>query len=447
MLVASNLADAGTGCILQVRAVLEQVVAAVALTDPNHGDLPWGRPEPTSASLGKGVGNLPPVLPTPPEDPDVTWRPATLGDAEALARLQAACYQVDGGYLMVAEEFRTEIGDENDDPARDTLIAATGDGAIVVFGALHVPGGEETERRCFSWGHVHPGFRRRGLGTFLMQWMEARAAQRFAAHDDGLPTVIRVSAYDTQADRIALFDRCGYVPVRYFSEMIRDLAAPTPTGDPPGRIEIRPWSDEHSEATRAVHNAAFADHWGSQPITEYSWKRWRDEFFLPDASFIAFDGNRVVAYLVSQMYPHDFASRGRTEAWIEGLGTVGSHRGRGIASALLIAAMTAYRSPRRPTPSREDEPGPSRPALQGAPEPEGDLAQLGGVLLDEQLIAQVVDRCLRQRPAQWCLHSRVRPGGDPGEATGNRLQAGVARHGHQQRLSRHGERAVERQGE
>ena len=283
------------------------------------------------------------MLPVPPGHPGLAWRPATLDDAEALARLQAVCYQADGGYLMVAEEFRTEIGDENDDPARDTLVAVAGDGEIVAFGALHIPGGEQTERRCFPWGHVHPGFRRLGLGTFLMQWMEARAAQRFTDHDDGLPTVIRVNAYDTQTDRIALFDRFEYTPVRYFSEMIRDLTAPMPAGEAPHGIEIQSWSEEHSEAARAVHNAAFADHWGSQPITEYSWKRWRDDFFLPDASFIAFDGDRAVAYLVSQIYPHDFESRRRTEAWIEGLGTVGSHRGRGIASALLITAMAAYR--------------------------------------------------------------------------------------------------------
>ena len=285
-----------------------------------------------------------PPLPEPPAVAGLTWRPAAFDDAAALARLHTACYEVDGGYLMVAEEFRDELDDDNDDIERDALVAVDGEGGIAAFVALHVPGGEATERRCFPWGNVHPAWRRRGIGRFLVAWSEARAAQRFAGYGDGLPTMIRLSAYDTQADRIALFQRSGYVPGRYFTEMIRDLSLPLPERAAPEGIEIRLWDDEHSEAARAVHNAAFADHWGSQPVTEYSWTKWRNEFWLPEASFVAFDGGEAVAYLHSAAYPHDFESRGRTEAWTEGLGTIGSHRGRGIASALLARAMEAYRT-------------------------------------------------------------------------------------------------------
>lgn len=275
--------------------------------------------------------------------PGLTWRAANLDDAEALARLHAACFEVDGGYLMVPSEYRDELDDENDDCERDTLVAADASGEVVAFTALHVPGGEVTERRCFPWGNVHPAWRRRGIGTFLLAWAEARAAERFAAFDDGLGTVIRLSAYETQADRIALFERSGYAATRWFTEMIRDLARPLPqVADPPG-IEVLDWTEDLSEAAREVHNEAFADHWGSQPVTEYSWNKWRNEFWLPDASFVAFDGERAVGYLKSSMFPHDFESRRRTEAWIEGLGTIRSHRGCGIGSALLLRAMEAYR--------------------------------------------------------------------------------------------------------
>jgi ribosomal protein S18 acetylase RimI-like enzyme len=50
-----------------------------------------------------------------------------------------------------------------------------------------------------------------------------------------------------------------------------------------------------------------------------------------------------VAYLISAMYPHDFESRRRREAWIEGLGTIQSHRGRGIASVMILEAFARFR--------------------------------------------------------------------------------------------------------
>jgi ribosomal protein S18 acetylase RimI-like enzyme len=125
--------------------------------------------------------------------------------------------------------------------------------------------------------------------------------------------------------------------------MLRRLDEPLPKAALPPGVEIHAWSDEVSEAARVVHNAAFADHWGSQPITAHAWDLWHDEFFLPGASFVAMDGSDLVGYLSGGMYPHDFESRGRTEGWIEGLGVVRSHRRRGIAAALLVAAMGAFR--------------------------------------------------------------------------------------------------------
>jgi mycothiol synthase len=280
---------------------------------------------------------------TSPSFPGLAWRPAALDDAEALAGLHAACYEVDGGYLMVAEEFRTELRSRDDDPQRDSVVGIADSGEIVAFGLVHVPGGERTERRAFPFGHVHPAWRRRGVGTALLGWQEARAQERFAAHDDGLPTVIRVSAYDTQADRIALFERSGYSAARYFVEMLRSLSEPLPPAALAEGLEIRPWSDDVDEPARLAHNEAFADHWGSQPVTRHAWDEWHDEFFVPEASFVAAAGSRVVGYLSAAVYPHDFESRGRTEGWIEGLGVVRRYRRRGVASALLVAAMEAFR--------------------------------------------------------------------------------------------------------
>jgi mycothiol synthase len=278
----------------------------------------------------------------PPEYPDLAWRPATEADVATLASLHRRCYDMDGGYFMVAEEFRAELRGEDLDPAFDTIMGFDRTGNVAAFGSLHIPGGERTQRRCFPRGFVHPDHRRRGVGTALMLWLEGRGRERLAGYGDGLPAVYRVDAYDFQPDKIALFERLGYTTARYFTEMLCPLPVETRETTPPEGIEIRVWSDDVNEAARVVHNHAFSDHWGSQPVTSHAWDLYHDEFFLPSASFVAFDGGEAVGYLTASTYPHDYEVRIRKEGWIESLGVVRSHRGRGIATALLDRTMAVF---------------------------------------------------------------------------------------------------------
>ena len=60
-------------------------------------------------------------------------------------------------------------------------------------------------------------------------------------------------------------------------------------------------------------------------------------------SWVVYDGDTPVAYVQCSKSPHDWADKGRTEAWGEGLGTIESHRGRGIASALITMVLRAFR--------------------------------------------------------------------------------------------------------
>ncbi len=273
----------------------------------------------------------------------LSWRPATVADAEALASLHEACYEADGGTLMVASEYRDSLTHPANDAASDSIVAVGGDGRLAAFGLVPVIRGEWTKHRAFPWGNVHPALRRRGIGTALLRWLEQRAIERLGGFDDGRRRIIRLDAYDHQSDRIELFERFGYEPSRYWIEMIRDLTDPFPEVPRLQGIAIYGWSDVTRAAALEVHNQAFADHWGSEPITPESWDHGFDEFFLPEASCVAYDGDVPVAYLVSSMFPHDFEPRGRTEAWIEGLGTIRSHRGRGIAAALIQEAMARFR--------------------------------------------------------------------------------------------------------
>jgi len=77
-------------------------------------------------------------------------------------------------------------------------------------------------------------------------------------------------------------------------------------------------------------------------VSDKSWALHANEFLLSESSFVVYDDGVPVGYLMAGAYPHDFEDKGRREAWIEGLGTVRSHRKRGIASALVTLAMKKF---------------------------------------------------------------------------------------------------------
>jgi len=279
-----------------------------------------------------------------PEIEGATWRPLQPADAEAMSTLQQACFVVDGGYRITPTEMREEFELYGNDHGADSIGGFDGAGNLVASGWCQIPEAAETERRAFVFLLVHPEYRGGGIEDPLLAWIEGRAVQRARAEEDGLSNAIyRYLVYDTMTGDIELMERHGYTAARFFTENARDLVEPIPEARLDAGLVARRWSNEISEDGRAVHNAAFADHWGTQPSTQQAWEGVVNEFFLPEASWVVYDGDLPVAYLRSWKYPHDFEDRGRTESWIEGLGTVASHRGRGIATALLEMAMESYR--------------------------------------------------------------------------------------------------------
>ena len=90
-------------------------------------------------------------------------------------------------------------------------------------------------------------------------------------------------------------------------------------------------------------NASFADHWGSTPVDREAWTHRLESFGVRlDLSLLALDGDRIVGMLLASHYPDDQTVTGRLDGWITTLGTVRSHRKRGIASALVVTACHAF---------------------------------------------------------------------------------------------------------
>jgi mycothiol synthase len=282
-------------------------------------------------------------LPEPPLLGGITWRSARVDDAGAIIALQDACFEVDGGFREVESEILDRWKTDQCNVERDSLVAVRADRSIVAVVWAYVPSIAATKWRGFHDNYVHPDYRLTELQEFVLHWWEARCRQRLESKDDGLPRYLWIVVYDWQLDRVEFLESRGYSARRYFDELARDLNDPIESRSLPDGIGARTFSDAPLSDSLRVHNEAFTDHWGSQPVPEVRWAQNENEFHLPAASFVAYDGGEPVGYVMSAVFRHDFEDKGRSEAWVEGLGTIRSHRKRGIGSALVSMAMDVYK--------------------------------------------------------------------------------------------------------
>lgn len=299
--------------------------------------------------------DAPAVLDLPPAHLDLHWRPMTLEDAPALYRLVEAIEHADGNRSRTApDEVRETLEGEWKDLAADTLVGVDGEGVFRAYALVEVRPGDQRTVRAFLRGGVHPAWRGRGVGPAVLAWMEGRGRQMLAATGKDAPGRLAVYVDEHQRDQRRLYAAAGFSPVRWYSQMRRDLADPVPDAPAPAGLRLVPWSEELDDAVRLAHNEAFLDHWGTEPQTPETW-RGHQSGFAPAWSFVALDpsgGNGapagaapvVAGYLVSGRYEQDWPVLGYTCGYTDLLGVRPAYRGRGLAVTLLAAAMRAYRA-------------------------------------------------------------------------------------------------------
>ncbi|MEM9748918.1 MAG: GNAT family N-acetyltransferase [Actinomycetota bacterium] len=273
-------------------------------------------------------------------------RPPTTDDIDAIHRLANEILRAEGQPMVFAREEVVEFWDDpHGDPSVDQVVIddPDGDGLIGWATVGHTPSGQRLER-AFLDGGVRPDHEGQGIGRRLLEWSIDRATERLAATPAHLEASVLVDRADGDDGRRRLFERFGFHDARYFDELLRDLDdLPEPTS--PDGIAILPWAAEHSADVRPVANAAFADHWGSTPQDEAAWTHGLSTHGTRlDLSFVAIDeGTReIVGYSLNSHYPDDIDITGRRDGWIDSIGTLRSHRGRGIASALIVRSLHAF---------------------------------------------------------------------------------------------------------
>jgi len=275
----------------------------------------------------------------------IRWRAATLDDVDLAVRVYEAIAAVDHPeWAESAEEVAEEFRHSWVDVTRDAVFAFDGD-EPVAFGHVYAPDGVDTIYRVFAFGGVVPARRGRGIGRALLDWQIARGRQILAASERRIPGWILASSTDTATETARLLERSGMRPARWFQQMRRELAEPIPDTPLPAGLRLEHLDEARWEAARIAKNDAFRDHWGTQPMTEEQWTGFmRQDAMREELSFLAVDDSGAIAGMViTFVHPEDFARQGYIGGYIQFVSVGRPWRGRGVAKALLGAALHASR--------------------------------------------------------------------------------------------------------
>jgi len=279
--------------------------------------------------------------------PGAAWRPLTVDDVAAYVRLQEDARVADAGAEVMTEEIaRHELADPSCPIATNTLALALADGSLAASIVVHERLNGLDSRRVFLWGVTHPEHRGRGIGTAIQAWGIARAEEILADQPAGLLRLVETFKEVRLAGAVALHEAAGFRPARWYFDMRRDLREPLPAMPDLGSLRLVAYEAPLAQPLLAIHNEAFRDHWGSEPLTPEIWNREfvGDPFFRGDLSFVVLEGEEIAGYSVNYVVESDWEATGVREGWVGQLGVRRPWRKRGVATALLVRSMEAFRA-------------------------------------------------------------------------------------------------------
>ena len=238
-------------------------------------------------------------------------RAAGVGDARAIYELIAAGEVEWHGRAEVAlDRVVADLRRPLIDLAVDTLVVEAAGGVVAGWGWNH--GGKRAQV------DVHPAYRGLGVGTRLLDWVEARSR---AVGSEWIAQTVD----DADKDGTAMLQARGYDVLAVNWLLERPISAER--RESPAGIRLAGFEPERAEDAHQVVEDAFAE-FGSR---RKSFAEWAEltigrASFLPEASTLAYDGDVLVGVVI--------ALDGE-EGYVEQLAVGVDHRNRGIARAML----------------------------------------------------------------------------------------------------------------
>jgi ribosomal protein S18 acetylase RimI-like enzyme len=268
-------------------------------------------------------------------------------DIPALVDLMTAIEIADGTFEIVTESNVANLfANRNDfDPRRDLLLAEI-DGRLVAY-SEQLRAVRDGSRIYDTFGWVHPDLRRRGLGRAMLGYGEARQRERATAEEvagERRPALLGSWSSDMTIGNTALLEGAGYSPVRWFFEMLRPDLRDIPEVPLPDGLELRPVAADRARDVVLADFEAFQDHWGAAEHTEADVRRMLGD---PDTDLslwqVAWSGDEIAGSVLPSIYATDNAAQGIQRGWLSRVSVRRRWRRRGVARALMTAAMLELR--------------------------------------------------------------------------------------------------------
>jgi mycothiol synthase len=283
-----------------------------------------------------------PTLPAVPEG--LTARPLTDDDVAPVAALLAAAESTDdtGEYPDAADLAEWWTG-SHADLAKDGVTVCDEAGVVVGFALAMAPPTFRGAFTVYLEGRVRPDLRGQGIGRALLNWQLARGAESHAEQHPEVPGKLTVVVPATMPSLESLARRAGLTAERWYRQMTRPLTG-LPDPVPVPGVQVVAFSWDRDDEVRRAHNAAFTEHHGSSERDEESWQTLftGQRNFRPDLSVLAIEeGGALVGYVLAYVFEADAAATGKRQTNFGQIGVLPRARGRGIASAVILAALHA----------------------------------------------------------------------------------------------------------
>jgi len=255
----------------------------------------------------------------------LNWRGLNASDLPGLMELYARALADDGGQPFAGDDWLLRSWYIND--VEFSLAAADGDRLVGACAWRYLNTG--SERRAVIVGQVAPGWRRRGLGTRLLD-------SAMTAVPATVP--VRVDTESLTAGADALYHSRGLTCVFEEEVMTISLADAPPRGSAGADVTLTEWSGPAAARFFAVYEASFRARPGFPNWPAEEWISWisDDQDFRPDWSLLATLGDEDVGFIAS--------AASAAGGFIEQVGVVPWARGQSIASTLITEVLDRMRA-------------------------------------------------------------------------------------------------------
>ena len=235
----------------------------------------------------------------------------------------------------------------NSDPYQDMVFAEMDGQVIGVVPCLwsFEEGTSNYHYRFF--GCLAPAWRRKGIGQALLQWCENRLRVISSAHPVDQAKFFDTFVFQNELGKAVMLEKNGYVPSRYYYEMLRPDLNGIPHYPLPEGLEIRPVLPEHYRLIWEAGIEAFLDHWGYvRPAEEY-YQLWLNNknVFQPQLWQVAWDiAKDQIAGQVRTFIIHEENEKyQRKSGYTEFVSVRSLWRRRGLAHALIACSLAAQK--------------------------------------------------------------------------------------------------------